>query len=209
MWELADLFRQEEMKNDLLSRMAVETPSLLPREENAVSDREGSNSRPKGNSQDLRKLLRVHTFGIQKKTQDAATGSTPGANSKPKPQKEISRISQWIQDAHISATDGTGPPSISLLVIDTPDYGVHDGIEVLPPQDFYEDIRAPTGPILEILHLPSHVLGTFGSIIFDKSYLDISRTKLAETDPANSFIYHIANGFFSLAFRFFPGSRPQ
>lgn len=203
---LADLFPQEEMKNDMLSTMAVETPSLLSQEENSVSDREDNRSLPKGHSQDPRELLRVYTFGIQKQTQDVVNGSTPGANSNPKQQEEISRITQRIQDAHILATGGTGPPSISLLVIETPHVEVPDAIDVRPPRQFYEDIRALTESILETLQLPSNVLGNCGTIHFDKSYLDISRTKLAETDPANSFIYHIAIGFFSLAFRYFPGS---
>lgn len=143
----------------------------------------------------------MYTFEIEKN--EGHKELLPAA----KQSKKKTKISQWIQDKHRLATSTYASPAISLLVIDTPDDPADEEFEVLPPRRFHEEVQALTKPVLEVLDIPKRVLGTFGSVVFDKSSLDIAHTRLAETDPAHSFIYHIALGFFSVAFRYFPGSK--
>lgn len=64
-----------------------------------------------------------------------------------------------------------------------------------------------TKPALNYLGIPSKVLGTFGSAIFDTSSHDILTFRNLDANSAHTFTYHIALGFFSLAFRYSPESK--
>jgi len=152
-------------------------------------------------SQLVGKHLHVFTFEVKKN--EGQEELLPAA----KQSKKKTKISQWIQDKYRLAKRTGASPAINLLIIDTPDDPAGEEFEVLPPRRFHEEVEVLTKPVLEVLDIPKRVLGTFGSVIFDKSSLDTAHKILAETDVAHSIIYHIALGFFSVAFRYFPESR--
>lgn len=98
-------------------------------------------------------------------------------------------------------------PAIKLLIIDTPDGPADEDFKILPPRRFYEEVQDVTKPVLDALNIPKHVLNTFGSVVFDKFASDLAHARLTDVESTNTFTYHIALGFFSLAFRYFLESK--
>lgn len=199
--ELKDLLDEKDEKIDVLARIAASKENNHFSNEEDDKSKQFSKFAPEEPLRLARNTLNIITFEIEK------NGGDEKLLPPTKQSKNKTEISQWIQDSIVLATSIDASPAVYLLNVDTPDDPTDEDFKILPPRRLYEEVQDVTKPVLEVLSIPKYVLGTFGSVIFDIFTIDLAHKQLTDTEPSNAFAYHIALGFFSLAFRYFPESK--
>jgi len=198
--DLKDLLDEKDEKIYILSGTSAEVQTTQLSKQEAHKRRKPSKLEPAQSSELVSEALQVYTFDIERnQTEDEFPASKQS-------QKE-GKTSEWIEEKVRIATSPNAAAAINLLVIETPEGPAEGDFKPLHPRGHYEEVLLVTTPALNVLKISSHILGTFGSVIFDKSPLDILHSRLSDPNSVQTFTYHIALGFFSLAFRYFPQSK--
>jgi hypothetical protein len=171
-----------------------------------------------GEVRELKDLLdekdeRIDTVALETYCEFLAVSTfelTKGVAGKAKPlRKPLSQMdtSEWIRQNVIAATRDMSSPAVKLLMVETPDSVTDDEPTMLPPRHSFDQVRSCVKPVLSELNIPPQVLNTFGSTVFDKFPNDLARDGFPNTGMNACSTYHIAYGFFSLTWTYFPRTR--
>lgn len=198
--ELKDLLDEKDDKIDKLAGITSEGQTTQLSKRKARKLKKPSKLETAQVSELATKALNVYTFEAERNQADDEVPASKQSQKKTK-------ISEWVEEKVRIAKSTNAAPAINLLVVETLDDSMEEESRPLHLRGLYEEVLLLTKPALNALDIPSHVLGTFGSVIFDKSSLDIFHSKLSGANSAHTFTYHIALGLFSLAFRYFPESK--
>jgi hypothetical protein len=105
-------------------------------------------------------------------------------------------VPAWIRQNIAEARCDSSPPSIRLLIVTTPENEPEDETEVLQLRNSYSQVQSLSMPLRGALQMGPNTLESFGSIFFDKP------CELSDGSQTSS-SYHIAYGFFGLAWAYF------
>lgn len=194
--ELKDLLDEKDDEIGVLAGVASTAPIMQLAKPKARKRKEPSKLKPAQVSELATKHLHILTFEVERNEIDEEVLASKQSQKK-------AGIFEWVEEKIKMARRPRTAPAINLLVIETPE----DLMEEEPRRTLYDEVLLLTKPALDSLGIPSNVLGTFGSAVFDKSSPDILHSRNLDTNSAQTFMYHIALGFFSLAFRYFPESK--
>ena len=195
--ELKDLLDEKDEKINSLNGAASEHTEQ-PAKREAPTLKKPSDIKIAQASELAAEHLHVHAFEAERNKSDARGYSA--SNQKQK----ITKPFEWIEEKVRASRSTQSAPAINLLVIKTPDDPMEEAIR---SRALYNDVELVAKPVLDRLDISTDVLGTFGSVVFDKSSPHTLCSGSSDARSAHTFTYHIALGFFSLAFRYFPESK--
>jgi len=196
--ELKELLDERDEKIDLLSRIEGrgEVRDAEPAKESPTRKEEHD---PTAVTASLRSPsdFEIFTFDIESSHADSNVylGSRQA--------QRHDGVSEWVEVRVREARNGTNP-SIHLLIVETPGDLISGSSK---QRRSYDELLALTNPPLKSLGISSDMLEMFGSVVFEKVYPDVFNFKQSNASTTPTFAYHIALGDFSLAFRYFPGSK--